>query len=265
MNWKNGTVKMNNTEMDYLSFGRGEKVLLMIPGLGDGLKTVKGMAIPFSLLYRKLGASYRVYSFSRCRVLKEGMTTRDMAEDLYQAARILEIEKAHVLGVSLGGMIVQHLAADHPDFVEKLVLTVTTDKIEEEFCRGLYLWMDQAEAGDYAGIMKDTAERSYSEKYLKLTRHMYGLLNYVGKPKDFSRFLIQARACLDHDSRPVLSKISCPVLVLGGQRDLILGPQASRRLAEGIADVQLHMYEEYGHGAYEEAKDFQDRVLNFLK
>jgi len=44
-----------------------------------------------------------------------------------------------------------------------------------------------------------------------------------------------------------------------------VGPEGSRRLAEGIRDAQLYMYERYGHGAYEEAKDFQDRLLDFLK
>ena len=45
---KNGQLTIDNTTMDYISFGKGKKKLIMIPGLGDGLKTVKGMALPFS-------------------------------------------------------------------------------------------------------------------------------------------------------------------------------------------------------------------------
>ena len=41
-NAANGNIKIGNTDMDYISFGKGEKNLIMIPGLGDGLKTVKG-------------------------------------------------------------------------------------------------------------------------------------------------------------------------------------------------------------------------------
>ncbi len=265
MKWKNDTVTIEKGQMDYLTFGRGEKTLILIPGLGDGFKTVKGMAFPFSVLYRKIGSEYRVYSFSRRRNIAAGHTVKDMAEDLYLAAKALGIECAHIVGVSLGGMIAQQLAAAHPDFVEKLVLTVTTDKIEEEYRTVIKRWMEMAEQGDYAEIMTDTAERSYSEAYLKAARLMYGVITKIGKPESFERFLIQAHACLDHDTSDLLDKISCPTLILGGMQDKIVGAQASFRLAEAIPDTNLYMYEAYGHGAYEEAKDFQDRLLDFLK
>lgn len=265
MNWKNGIVTTENMEMDYLVFGRGETPLLLIPGLGDGFKTVKGMALPFSILYRKIGAKYRVYSFSRRRNIREGHSTADMAEDCWQAAQALGIEKAHVVGVSLGGMISQHLAAGHPDFVDKLILTVTSERLEEAYRDRIERWISMAQEGDYASIMTDTAEHSYSEKYLKQARLMYSVITRVGKPESFDRFLIQARACLDHDTSGQLDKISSPTLILGGMQDQIVGPKASLRLAEAIPDAELYMYEAYGHGAYEEAKDFQDRLLAFLK
>lgn len=265
MNWKNGTVKTENMEMDYLVFGRGETALILIPGLGDGLKTVRGMALPFSVLYRKIGAQYRVYSFSRRRNITEGHSVRDMAEDVWLAANHLGIENAHIVGVSLGGMIAQQLAAAHPDFAEKLVLTVTSDKMEPEYRTVIEGWMEMADRGDYAGIMMDTAERSYSEAYLKQARLMYGVITRVGKPKCFDRFQIQAQACLDHDASGILEEISCSTLILGGMQDKIVGPEASFRLAERIPNAELYMYEAYGHGAYEEAKDFQDKLLIFLK
>ena len=49
------------------------------------LKTVKGMALPFAFLYRRLAKDFTVYVFSRRRVLSQGMTTREMAEDLNDA------------------------------------------------------------------------------------------------------------------------------------------------------------------------------------
>ena len=42
---KDGTVKIGNISLNYISFGKGKKNLIMIPGLGDGLKTVKGTAL----------------------------------------------------------------------------------------------------------------------------------------------------------------------------------------------------------------------------
>jgi hypothetical protein len=52
--------------------------------------------------------------------------------------------------------------------------------------------------------------------------------------------------------------------VVGGEKDLALGGQASRDLAAGIADAKLHMYEAWGHGLYEEEKGFNRLVMEFL-
>ena len=83
LNAKNGTLPIRDTVIDWLKFGYGEKVLVMIPGLGDAFKTAKGMALPFALMYRQLAKDYTVYYFSRRRVLLEGFTTKDMVADLY--------------------------------------------------------------------------------------------------------------------------------------------------------------------------------------
>ena len=47
-NSKNGTLKMDETEMDYIRFGIGKRTLVILPGLGDGLRTVKGTALPMA-------------------------------------------------------------------------------------------------------------------------------------------------------------------------------------------------------------------------
>jgi len=161
MNCKNGTLNLDHFIMDYIVFGRGTENLIMLPGLGDGLKTVRGMAIPFSLMYRKAGSRYRVYVFSRRRDMEAGHTIGGMAEDVYEASRALGMEKAHVLGVSQGGMIAQHLAIGHPDFVDKLVLTVTTERLEEPYRTGIMNWMAMAEKGDCRGIQ----ECPYATRY----------------------------------------------------------------------------------------------------
>ena len=69
LNAKNGHIKLRSFEMDYIRFGNGGRTLVMIPGVGDGLRTVKGMAIPFSVLYRSLASDFTVYEIGRasCR------------------------------------------------------------------------------------------------------------------------------------------------------------------------------------------------------
>ena len=78
---RNGKLALEHGQMDYIRFGSGSRVLVMLPGLGDGLRTVRGTALPMALLYRKFAKNYTVYVFSRREPLAEGMTTRDMAAD----------------------------------------------------------------------------------------------------------------------------------------------------------------------------------------
>ena len=261
---KNGTLKIDDTDMDYISFGKGKKILVMIPGLGDGLKTAKGMAIPFAILYRCFAKDYTVYVFSRKNRLQEGYTTRDMAKDLHRAMAELGIERADIVGVSQGGMIAQYLAIDFPEMINKLVLVVTLARQNEIIQSVITSWIEMAHQKDYKGIMVDTAEKSYTEKRWKQYRPFYSILGNVGKPKDFSRFLIMAKACIKHDSYDELGKITVPTLVIGADCDRIVGGKASEEIAERIKGSELKMYQGFGHGVYEEAKDFNQVVLEYL-
>lgn len=102
-NAENGTIKVDDVEMDYISFGSGDRNVILIPGLGDGLRTVNGTAVPFAFMYREFAKDYKVYVFSRKKKLEEGYTTRDMARDQKNAMDKLGIEKADIVGVSQGG------------------------------------------------------------------------------------------------------------------------------------------------------------------
>jgi pimeloyl-ACP methyl ester carboxylesterase len=93
---------------------------------------------------------------------------------------------------------------------------------------------------------------------------MAPLVGRLTKPKSYDRFFIQANACLTHDAYERLGSIQTPVFVIGGERDLALGGEASREIAAAIPGARLHMYPQWGHGAYEEAKDFNSLVLEFL-
>lgn len=262
---KNGSIRIGDTDMDYVSFGKGNNVLIMLPGLADGLATVKGMALTLALTYRAYARDYSVYVFSRKNDIPENYSTRDMAEDQAKAMKALGIAKANVMGVSQGGMIAQYLAIDHPELVKKLVLAVTLAKQNEVIKSVAGNWISMAERGDYKALMIDTAEKTYSDKFLKRYRCLYPILGRIGKPKNFKRFLIQAKSCIQHNAYSELDKISCATLILGGACDKIVGKTASVELAEKIEKSELFIYSDLGHAAYEEAKDFNKRVLCFLE
>ena len=262
-NAQNGSVSIGDTDMDYVSFGKGRDALIMLPGVGDGLTTVKGMAIPMAITYRMFACNYKVYIFSRKNYLPEGYSTRDMARDQAEAMKKLGISKAKVVGISQGGMIAQYLAIDFPELVEKLVLAVTLSKQNEMVREAVTKWIGMAMQGSYKDLMIDTAEKSYSERYLRKYRRLYPLLGKIGKPKDFSRFMIQATSCIVHDAYAELENIICPVLVIGGVNDRIVGVNASYEIADKIKNCELFIYKGLGHAAYEEARDFNKRVQDF--
>lgn len=266
LNAQSRQVIVSGETMNYIEFGKGEKVLIILPGLGDGISPVHGklQAIAFALGYKQFSQKFRVYLFSRKNYISKGYSTRDMAKDQAEAMKALGILKASVMGVSQGGMIAQYLAIDYPDLVDKLVLAVTLSKQNELIQDVVTGWIEMAEQKDYQRLMVDTAEKSYSEKYLKKHRLLYPLLGRLGKPKDFNRFLIQAASCIGHNSYPKLDKIVCPTLVLGGEDDKIVSSNSSLELAEIIKDSEVFLYKELGHAVYEEATDFNSRVLTFL-
>lgn len=263
-NVKNGTLKIGGTSMDYIRFGWGEKVLILLPGLGDGLTTVKGTALPMALMYRVFSKDYTVYMFSRINDLPAGYTTRDMARDQAGAMDALGIEKADVLGVSMGGMIAQFLAIDYPEKIGKLVLTVTSARVNPVLEESVREWIALAEKGDHVAFMDSNVKKIYSDDYYRKNKWMIPVMGKLTKPKSYDRFFIQADACLSHDAFALLSRIQAPTLVLGGEKDLALGGEASREIAAEIPGSKLLMYEQWGHGLYEEEKDFNRTVLSYL-
>lgn len=215
----NGTLSIRNTTMDYIRFGSGEKTLVMLPGLGDGLRTVKGAALAMSLMYRKLATEFTVYAFSRINDLPEGYSTLDMAKDQGAAMRTLGIQKANVLGVSMGGMIAQHLAAGEPALIDKLILAVTSAEPHRTIEDSVNEWVSLARRGDHAAFMDSNLKRMYTEQYYRRNKWIVPLSALLTKPKSYDRFFAQACACLTHSSIRDLCRIECPTLVIGGEKD----------------------------------------------
>lgn len=264
-NARNGQVALDGAVMDYAAFGHGRKSLIVLPGLSDGLATVRGKAALLAKPYKPLYKEYTAYMFSRRDPLPEGFTIKDMADDMAEALKRLGIEKTSVMGVSQGGMIAQFFAADHPEMTEKLIIAVSAPAVNDIIRENVSGWISMAERGDHKALMIDTAEKSYSEEYLKKYRSFYPLLGKIGKPKSYDRFLVNAKAILAFDERAELGRISCPTLIIGGTEDKIVGSAGSDELREGIGGSRQYMYEGLGHAAYEEAKDFYDRVYAFLR
>ena len=262
---KGKTLYFNEKSMDYVTFGKGNQPLVIIPGLGDGLQTVKGMAMPFSITYRKLSERYKIYVFSRINELRQGYTTRDMAADVAEAMETLNLDAAYVMGISQGGMIAQWLAVDYPERVQRLILAVTTAKPSQLARERIEHWQKLSQSGNFKHLMLDIAQHSYTQKSYQKWRLLYNVMGIFGRIKDKQRIDIQSVSCLKHDSLDFLEKINCPTLIIGAEKDDVLGVDGSLGLQQHIKGSQLIILPGCGHALYEQNNDFQKRVLVFLE
>lgn len=264
-NARNGCASVRGDEMDYAAFGQGPRAMIVLPGLSDGLMTVRGKALMLVKPYKPYLDDFTVYMFSRRNHLPAGCTIRDMAADQVAAMDALGIDRACVLGVSQGGMIAQYMAIDFPERVERLALAVTAPRVNETSRGVVSGWIDMARRGDHRRLMIDTAERAYSDEWLSKNRAFLPALGLFGKPRTYDRFLANANAILNFDATAELATIACPTLIVGGDRDRIVGSDAAPALHAAILGSQLHIYPGLGHAAYEEAPDFYARVFGFFK
>lgn len=255
-----GKVNARGFETDYISFGKGQKTLIMIQGLNTN--GIKGAGLGLAFAYRMFERDFRVYLFDRRPVLNEGITVQEMANDIASAMDSLKLKEACVLGVSQGGMIAQYLAIKRPDLVERMVLAVTLSRTNEIVSGCINGWIEMTKQENYKTLVADMAEKMYSDKYLKKYRPMLPLLTLMQKPKDKERFIILAKSCLSCEAYSELEKINCPTLVIGGGTDKIVGKEASLEIAEKL-NCECYIYENLGHACYEEATDFNKRVYEF--
>lgn len=256
---------MADTGMEYIRFGNGPKNLVMLPGLGDSLRSMKGTALPLAIMYRAFAKEYTVYIFSRKTSLSQGCSTRDMARDQAKAMELLGIDRADLFGVSMGGMIAQHLAADFPEKVNRLVLAVTAPACNPIMTDSIGEWVTLAKADNHTKFMESNLRRIYSPEYCQRNRWLIPVIGKLTKPRSYDRFFLQANACLTHNASQQLGKITAPTLVIGGEKDLTLGAEPSKQLAASIPQATLKLYPQWGHGLYEEEKDFIPTVFAFLK
>ena len=259
---KEKTLSVQGSTTRYITFGKGEKTLIMIQGLNT--RSIKGAAFPLALMYKCFARDYTVYLFDRRDTVPENITVRELAQDLAEYMDALGLKNADVFGASEGGMIAQYLAIDRPDLVRALVLAVTLSRNNATVESVINGWIEMTEKGDFKRLTTDMAEKMYSDAYLKRYKPFLPLLTLLQKPRDKARFISLARSCLTCNTFGELNKIKCPVLVIGGAQDKIVGIDASYEIAERLG-CEIYVYKDLGHAAYEEAKDFNSRVLDFFR
>ncbi len=251
-----------------ITVGDGSRTLIVLPGLGDAL----GLAEPSWLTrlvlrryYRPFTDTHTVHVVSRPRGIAPGTSTREMAAGYAEVLE--ELGPADVLGVSMGGLIAQHLGAERSENVERLVIGVAAYRLGEEGRRTVERWREQGREERWGELYRDTIRVTYAARRRQVA---YGALarlplDALSRPTSPDDFLVSATACLEHDGREVLSGIDVPTLVIGGDSDPLFPVGLLTETAERIPDATLRLLRGTGHGAFEERKrGFDTSVRRFL-
>ncbi len=256
------TVSTEDVEMDYMVFGNGEKTFVILPGLS--VHSVMGLADSVAEAYQDFAKEYTVYLFDRPKEIAEDVTIRELADETAAAMQALHITDADILGVSQGGMIAQYLAIDHPELVGRMVLGSTLSRPNDTFTQIVNEWIQLAGDKDEERLLGSFVDAVYSAGTLEAYRDILISSNRGITDAEYERFLRLAKACLTFDCYDELSKITCPVLVLGAEGDTVTTPEGSREIADAL-QCELYLYDEgYGHGVYDEAPDYKQRCMDFF-
>jgi pimeloyl-ACP methyl ester carboxylesterase len=194
-----------------------------------------------------------------------------MAGDAIALLDHLEIDKAVIFGVSMGGAIAQRLAVEHPERVAGLILAVTWARPIEFMRRqhDIARLIIQTSRGVDA-LIEVSLVRMFTPRFFELGREvidrLVGAFMAEGGPgmpvKDV--LLAQLDALDKHDVLADLPSISCPTLVLGGETDMMVPGFASKEISEAIPGAELEMFRT-GHGCMiEELEPFNAAVSKFL-
>ena len=252
--------------MEYVSWGGGPRTLLFIQG-GPGSDVPKGALARrmTQLLFKPyVAAGYAIFVVTRRRHMPVGCTVADMAEDYAQVITEMLGGKADlVVGESFGGMVAQYLAALHPECVGHLALVATG-------CR-LSSWSDEIDARLVAALErgdKGSAAVIFGEYLLPgrrlraLRRALAPVLARRMVPSD--DVLIETRADLVYDSRPVLPRIQAPVLLVCGDRDRFFPREIVAQTASLIPDCRVVWKKGKGHMRVASDRRIPHDVLAFL-
>lgn len=258
------TAHANNIAINYEVHGDGES-LIMINGLADDLSSWAYQTEEFARHFKVIIFDNR--GIGGTDKPAGTYTTAEMAADARGLLDHLGIKRAHVLGVSMGGMIAQEFALAYPDRVNKLLLCCTCSAASQ-FDRRLYrIWEQTAPVLGLAQMMKELLLWCFTPEFFQehpdVAQETEEALTGITQPVE--AYLSQLHSIQVHNATDRLGHIAAPTLVLGAPKDLIFPPTQSHQLHDGIPHAHLVFTAHGGHAfLWEAPEEFNKAVLDFL-
>lgn len=228
-----------------------------VGGEGPALLLINGLVASAYLWPRQwladLEMSFRVVRTSNRgtgHTRHEGdLTVPVMAGDALSVLDDLDIDRAHVLGFSMGGMVAQTLALDHAERVRRLVLCSTThggvSTAHPDFVQALGEGLPGGGHEATANFFPLIAGPGYFDNHPETLAELAEL--WLEAPTPWDTLALQLTAAAGFDVRERLGEIAQATLVLHGTEDRLIMYENGPRLAEGIPTARLETYEGVGH------------------
>jgi len=254
-------LKVNGLQLHYQLDGQGPPVLLLHP-VGLDLSWWEPQVEALRSEFQVLRMDFRGHGKSA--MAPPPYTLAQFAADAQALLGALHIGPAHVIGLSLGGMVAQVLALEYPTEVRSLILSNTLCTLPAEARQAMRARGEAAEQSGMAAVIEPTVERWFTRGFLdsSLTaRCRHRLL-----AQDVGAWASTWRAIADLDTLPRLGAIHLPTLVTTGDADVSTPVAAAKLIADAIPGAILKVMPGAPHMApYERPELFNPLVLEFLR
>ena len=260
------TARCNGLDLHYADSGRGDPLVFLNGLAGDHLYWM-GQIRAFSKRFRCLAPDNR--DAGQSSYAAESYTIGDLAEDVACLLHHLDLPPAHVVGLSLGGMIAQELALRHPGRVKSLFLVGTLAHADDWFAGTLNAYgLIRRQVADTSEFFQVLLPWLVSHRFFQhpdRVEWLRALLRNNPYPQRIDGFFRQFDAIRGHDTLARLSGIHCPALVAVGEDDMIIPPRYARQLADRLPQARLAVLPEIGHAPpIEDPRTFNRLLGEFL-
>jgi pimeloyl-ACP methyl ester carboxylesterase len=246
--------------------------LVLIHGFTDNLgmwyEQVPVLSEQFELL------RYDVRGHGETRTPEGDLSIALFAEDLRALLEALGIERACVLGYSMGGRIALQFALAHPESTTGLVFANSgvrsagarlTEERVAELAERREQMVAMFETGDIEVIADGMAERSFSPRFREREPAVFQRYKDVKLRNDPGRYLAIMEAMVQAmASPPDLTQLCCPVLIIAGDRDGFMTIEDARAMETAIPDATLAVLPTGHAAAVESPQAFNRAVLDFM-
>jgi 3-oxoadipate enol-lactonase len=209
--------------------------------------------------------SYDFAGHGAAPVPQSGYSIEDLAEQLAEIFRVQSLEKAHVCGISLGGLVAQRFAAHYPGLVDRLVLVDTTPCYTGEMQA---VWRERAATARQRGVgvmIDHLLQVWFTPAFIAANGAAVSYVRKCFEAASGEGYALACEALAAADLRPILGSIAAPTLVVCGREDLPSFIEAAQLLSRQIRDAELLWLAPARHASIlERPQDFMAALLPFL-